>query len=135
MIDLGMIVPSPDGRLTAGDIRRIGLLARLTSGGIPDSALATQLHSGRLSLQFMDSPALEIFSALSSLTFEDLSRRTGIPVALLLVIREAIGSSIAQPSDRVRDIELTIVPSIEAQRDVIEARANRVRATARSFRR
>ena len=49
------------------------------------------------------------------MTFEDLSERTGVPVESLMVIREAIGSAVPDPTDRVRETELAIVPLIEAQ--------------------
>src|SRR5688572_30501440 len=115
MIDQGMIVPDDDGRLTAGAIRRIGLLASLFRSGVPDSALAHALRTGRLSLGFLESPAFEHFSALTSTTFRELSRERGVPVGLLLAIREAIGSAVAEPDDSVREIELSMVPLIEAE--------------------
>lgn len=63
----------------------------------------------------MDSPMYERFAALSSLTFQQLSDKTGVPVELLMVIREAIGSAQPTPTDLVREDELLITPFIEAQ--------------------
>src|SRR5207249_2812163 len=41
--------------------------------------------------------------------------RTGVPVELLMVIREAIGAAQARPEDRMREDELAIVPFTELQ--------------------
>jgi class 3 adenylate cyclase len=48
-------------------------------------------------------------------TFQQRSERSGVPVELLLVIREAAGSAPADPQDRMRDGELPIAEFIEAQ--------------------
>jgi adenylate cyclase len=118
MMALGMIAAGPDGQFSEGAVRQIGLLWSLVSSGIPDTAIAEAVQRGWLSLQFLDSPEFGHFSALSSRSFDDLSAETGIPVGLLLAIREAIGSSVAEPEDLVRDIELSILPAIEAERAV-----------------
>jgi adenylate cyclase len=115
LIELDLISPNDMGRFTAGDVRKIGLLASLTAGGIPEDALARARRSGGLSLDFLDDPLYETFSALSDVTFEALSERAGISVDVLLTIREAIGSAVAQPTDLVREIELQVVPMIEAE--------------------
>lgn len=126
LIELGLIVPASGDRFTEGGIRKIGLVLSLQSSGIPDETLAAEIKSRRMSLDFLDNPGFDNFSALSPVTFEELSAERGIPVDTLLVIREAIGSSVATPADRVREIELTIVPLIEAElacgypRDAIE---------------
>jgi adenylate cyclase len=115
LIELDLVSPNDRDRFTAGEVRKIGLIASLTAGGIPEDALATARRRGGLSLDFLDDPLYENFSALSDVTFEALSKRAGIPVDVLLVIREAIGSAVAQPTDLVREIELGVVPMIEAE--------------------
>ena len=60
-------------------------------------------------------PPIERFSALSGVTFAQLAERTGVPVELLMLIREATGSSPPQPDDRVRDGELPYAEFIEFQ--------------------
>ncbi len=54
----------------------------------------------------MDAPSYEKFSALSTETFEDVSKRTGVPVELLMVVREAAGGAQPTPTDKMRDTEL-----------------------------
>lgn len=115
MVELRMIVPDEGDRFTAGDVRKAGLLSSLQSGGLPLQAVAAEIDNGSLSIDFLDNPAFDHFSALSSVTFEELGARTGVPVELLIVIREAIGSAVPRPTDLVREIELGIVPLIEGQ--------------------
>src|SRR5918999_141668 len=114
LANLGIVDPHDGDRFTPGDIRKIGLARSLGSAGIPDETLATEIRRGRLSLDFLDNPGFDNFSALSRLTFDELGAERGIPVDLLLVIREAIGSAVASPTDLVRDIELALVPLVEA---------------------
>ena len=46
---------------------------------------------------------------------QEVSEKTGIPVELLMVIREAVGFAEPQPEDRLRENELQIVPLVKAQ--------------------
>ena len=115
MLELGMLGARGDDRLSSGDIRKIGIIRDLAAAGLPLTALAAELKSGRLSLDFMDNPVFDMFSALTDQTFEELSASTGIPLHLLLVIREAIGAAVPSPTDRVGDNELVVVPLIEGQ--------------------
>ena len=87
LIELNLVSPNDMDRFTAGEVRKIGLLASLMAGGIPEDALATARRNGGLSLDFLDDPSYENFSALSDVTFEALSERAGISVDLLLTIR------------------------------------------------
>ena len=115
LVELGLITPDDEDQLKEGAVRRVGLIASLTGGGIPIEALATALEAGLVSLDFLDDPAYEHFSALSPVTFNDMSGTTGIAVEVLTAIREAIGSAAPHPSDRMREIELAVLPMIQAQ--------------------
>ena len=117
IVALGILKPQDD-TLSPGDVRRIGLVAAVTAAGLPLEGLADQVRAGRIVLDFLDNPEFDHFSALSDTTFEALSAQTDIPVELVMVIREAIGSAMPQPTDRVREIELAIVPLVRAQLDV-----------------
>src|SRR5207249_1552449 len=55
------------------------------------------------------------FAEFSGSTFHELSARTGIPMDLLKVVREATGFTEPQPQDRVREDELSVVQTIELQ--------------------
>ena len=117
IIELGLVKPDGEDRLTAGGVRKVALIASLRAGGLPAEALATAFRAGSLTLDFLDDPAYENFSALSGRTFNDLAAQTGIPVEVLTVIREAIGSAVPLPTDGVREIELAVVPLLRAQLD------------------
>ena len=115
LVDLGIVAADADGRFTAGDVRRAGLVETLATAGIPLDSLGAAMQGGQFSLDFLDDPAYERFSALSGLTFAQLAERTGVPVGLLMLIREATGSSPPLPDDRVRDGELPYAAFIELQ--------------------
>jgi DNA-binding transcriptional MerR regulator len=115
LVAVGIISPDRDGRLSPGDVRRIRIIQSLEDGGLPLDGIAAGLRQGALSLDFADSPTYERLAALASETFEAASARTGVPVGLLTVMREAIGSAPAHPGDLLRDDELAIVPFVELQ--------------------
>lgn len=113
LVELGILRPAAGDRFSGGEIRKAVLVQSLVAGGLPLEGLAAVIAQGGLSLDFMDSPAYERFSALSDVTFAQLSERTGVPVELLMVIREATGGAQPSPDDRVREGELDIVPFVE----------------------
>jgi adenylate cyclase len=87
----------------------------LERAGMPLQGLAAAVQSGNLSLGFLDTAAYDRLASLSEVTFQEVSEKTGIPVDLLMVIREAVGFAEPQPEDRLRENELQIVPLVEAQ--------------------
>jgi adenylate cyclase len=115
VVMLGIVQPGDGDRYSDGIVRKLGLVGTLLAGGIPAAAIAGELESGRFSLDFLDNPSFGTFTNLSALTFEDLARERDLPIDVLLAIREAIGAAIARPTDRVWEVELEIVPSMEAQ--------------------
>ena len=64
----------------------------LERAGVPLEGMATAVRDGALSFSFMDVPAFDRFAGLSGATFRQLSAQTGIPLELLLVVREASAS-------------------------------------------
>ena len=115
LVKLGIIVPDAEDRFTAGHVRRVGLVAGLTAAGIPPDGLGAAIRSGQVSLDFLDEPVFERFSALSDVTFARFAERTGVPVQLLILIREAAGSPAPHPDDWIREEELPYAEFIEAQ--------------------
>jgi Adenylate cyclase regulatory domain len=63
----------------------------------------------------MDVPAFDRFAGLSGTTFQQLSAQTGIPLELLMVVREAVGFAEPRPQDPVHHNELKVVPAIQLQ--------------------
>lgn len=115
LIELGIVGPGADDRFSAGEVRRAGLVNSLTAAGIPLDGIAAAIRSGQVSLAFLDQPAYERFSALSGVTFAQFAERSGVPLDLLTLIREASGSSPPLPDDRIRDGELPYAEFIEYQ--------------------
>ena len=114
LVELGIVRPDGDGRYGPGDVRRVGLVQSLVAAGISLDGLAAAIRNGQVSLAFLDAPAFERFSALSELTFAQAAERTGVPIDLLMLIREAAGLPAPSPDDPVRDEELRYVDVIEA---------------------
>lgn len=115
LVDLGIITPEEGDRFSPGHVRRAQLAQSLAAAGIPLDGLGASIRRGDVSLDFLDAPVYERFSQLSTVTFQELSDRTKVPVSLLTVMREAAGSAQANPGDLVRDNELTIASFLEAQ--------------------
>ncbi len=115
LVELGIVRPGVDDRFTPGDVRRVSMVHSLVAAGVPLDGLGAAIRSGKVSLDFLDEPAYERFSALSGVTFAEQARRTRLPVQLLMLIREAAGSPAPLPDDRMRDEELPYAEFIEAQ--------------------
>jgi adenylate cyclase len=115
LVERGILQPDVAGRFNEGDVRRVGVVQSLVAAGIPIDLLAVTLRNGSFSLAFMDDPAYSLFSSFTSETFQEVSARTGIPLNLLVAIREAAGGITPGPGDRVRDGELPVVTLLEFQ--------------------
>ncbi len=116
LFELG-ILTAQDGRVSPADVRVVMMVKALEDGGISLDGVAAAVERGALSFDFLATPAFERFAALASETFRQVSERTGVPLELLMLIREAIG--MAQPSadDLLREDELAIVPFLQIQVD------------------
>jgi adenylate cyclase len=91
------------------------IIGSMVEAGLPLEALAAAVQRGILSLDFVDLPVYAKLAALSHETFAAVTARTGVPQALLFVIREAFGGGNPQPFDVMRDDELAVVPFVEVQ--------------------
>jgi adenylate cyclase len=115
LVDLGILKPGDADRFSAGDVRRVALVQSFVAAGLPLEGLAADMRAGGLSLSWMDAPTFDSFAAFTGISFEQLSAQTGVPVELLMVIREAIGAAMPSPTDHLREDEMAIVPLIQAQ--------------------
>jgi adenylate cyclase len=113
MVELGVLRPAEGDRFTPGDVRKAGLVQSVVQSGLPLEGIAQVVASGMFPLDFMDSPAYERFSALSDVTFAQLSQRTGIPLDLLIQVRESTGGALPSPDDRLREGELDVIPMLK----------------------
>jgi len=115
LLELGVLVPGDDGGVTEGDTRRVSILHALEQAGLPSARVAEAVRRGELSLDFVDSPAYGRFASREGPTFLEVSARSGVPLDLLLVIRDAMGFAPAGPDDRMRSDELAVVPLLEVE--------------------
>jgi adenylate cyclase len=115
LVELQILRPDPDGTLSAGDALRVRWVHGLEGAGVPLEEMAAAIREGSLSFSFLDAPAFDRFTGVSDTTFGALSDRTGIPLELLKVIREAVGFAEPRPDDRMRDYELAVASTIELQ--------------------
>lgn len=93
------------------------MVQNIQKGGIPLEGIAEYLRTGAVDLSFLDDPMYERMPAYIGESFAQASERTGIPFALLVVVREAIGMSPPDPGDPLRADELQILPYVQLQVD------------------
>jgi adenylate cyclase len=132
LLSLGLLEAGPGGGLSEGDIRRTSIFLSLERAGLPLDAIGEANRRGGIDLAFVDDPAYGLFAGLTDATFRSKSEETGIPIELLYAVREAMGSAQPGPDDRMREMELQVVPAIELQlrHDV---RQKVIERTVRSF--
>lgn len=117
MTELGLLTGS-DGTYTDADVRRVQVVALLEESGLDAGSIAQVVRTTGFSLGFIDQAGYGVFSALSDVTFGQLSHRTGLPLEQLTVLRDVTGGKAAGPDDLVREHELEILPLIEYQLEI-----------------
>ena len=115
LVELGILSPGSGNTFSAGDVRRARWVQSFDQAGVPLEGLAAAVRDGTLSFSYLDATAFDRFAGVSTTTFRELSDRTGVPLDLLLVVREAHGFAEPGPEDHVREDELAVVPAIENQ--------------------
>jgi adenylate cyclase len=105
-------VADADSGFSSGHVRRASIVNSLEQSGLPLAGIAEAIRTGVIGLDFVDQPTYDRYDGLGNVTFRELSTETGVPVDLLLVIREAMGFAQAGPDDRLRDDELRVVPIV-----------------------
>jgi adenylate cyclase len=115
LVELGILTPDAGDAFSPGDVLRARWVQSLERAGVPLDGMAAAIRDGALSFSFLDATAFDRFAGLSGTTFHQLSARTGIPLELLMVVREAFGFAEPHPEDHVHQSELSVVPAIELQ--------------------
>jgi adenylate cyclase len=115
LVELGILAPDPADAFSPGDVLRARWLQSFERAGVPLDGVAAAVRDGALSFSYLDAAAFDRFAGLSGTTFQELSARTGIPLELLMVVREAFGLAEPRPEDHVHDNELSVVPLIQLQ--------------------
>jgi len=115
LVELGILTPAAGDGFSPGDVLRARWVQSLERAGVPLEGMAAAVRDGALSFSFMDVSAFDRFAGLSGTTFQQLSAQTGIPLELLMVVREAVGFAAPRPQDTVREDELLVVSGIQTQ--------------------
>jgi len=115
LLALDIIKPRSADEFSVGDVRRARLLETLIEAGLPIDALVEGFRRGLLTLDFVDGAEYDRFPQMSEQSFGHVAERTGIPFALLAVIRETGGFASPTVDDLVREDELRVVPFVEIQ--------------------
>jgi adenylate cyclase len=115
LVELGILTPAAGQAFSPGDALRARWVQSLERAGAPLDGIAAAVRDGALSLSYLDAPAFEQLAGLSGTTFQQLSAQTGIPLELLMVVREATGFAEPRPEDHVHHNELSVVPLIQLQ--------------------
>jgi adenylate cyclase len=115
LVELGILTPDAEDGFSPGDALRARWLRSLERAGVPLEGLAVAVRDGVLSFAFLDVGAYDRFAGLSGTTFQQLSAQTGIPLELLMVVREAFGFAEPRPEDHVHHNELSLVPLVQLQ--------------------
>jgi len=115
LVELGIVNPGSGDTFSHGDVRRARWVQSFERAGVPLEGMAAAVRDGALSFTYLDATAFDRFAGVSGTTFRELSERTGVPLDLLLVVREAHGFAEPRPEDHVREDELSVVPAVELQ--------------------
>jgi hypothetical protein len=115
LAELGILKPDGADTFSTGDVRRTRFVQSFERAGVPLEAVAAAVREGALTLSYLDATAFDRFAGMSGTTFREVSERTGVPLDLLKVVREAFGSAEPRAEDDLREDELSVVPVIELQ--------------------
>jgi adenylate cyclase len=115
LVEAGILTPAAGAAFSPGDVLRARWVQSLERAGVPLEGMAAAVRDGALSFSYLDATAFDRFAGLSSTSFRELSAQTGIPLELLMVVREAVGFAEPGPEDHVHQYELSVVPVIKLQ--------------------
>ena len=115
LVELGILTPDAADAFSPGDVLRARWVQSLEQAGVPLDGMAAAMRDGTLSFSFMDAAAYDRFAGVSGTTFRQLSARTGVPLELLMMVREAVGFAEPRPEHAVREDEMSVVRLIELQ--------------------
>jgi adenylate cyclase len=114
LTDLGLLVRPADGStFTLGDLRRVRLLRGMEDGGLPLEGIATAVGQGDLSFDFLDSPSWAWYGGYTGRTYQEVSADLGVPIDVLLTLRESMGFGRARPDDLIHEEELEFLPVVK----------------------
>jgi hypothetical protein len=101
LVALGILTGADDGTFAGSTHRIVRLVRSFDGSGITPEDIGEAIHGGQLSLAFLDQPSYGRFAGLSDTTFQEVSERSGIPIDVLTMMREAIVYDTAAPEERI----------------------------------
>ena len=113
-VRLGILKRNEDGTFMQGAVAAVRVILNLESSGISRESIAQIVRDGYIDFGMFEIGAYDRIAAISNLTFRQTAERTGIPLQVVLLIREAIGFAVADPDERMREDELDVLPMIQA---------------------
>jgi adenylate cyclase len=117
LLDLGILEADEGGDFRAGSPQRVRIVQMLEDAGLPLDGLGEALGRDLVSLDFIDTTSNNRWGSLTNTTFEELSQQTGVPIELLAAIREAMGFAPPEPTDRIQEHEMEVVPLVKLQHE------------------
>jgi adenylate cyclase len=114
LVDLGILVARDgDGPFLAADAPKVRLATACEQAGLPMAGIAAAIQQGRLSFAFLEAAPYRRWAVRSTRTYRQVSRQTGVPLALLGSALEAIGFARMAPDEPIREDELEVVPLLQ----------------------
>jgi DNA-binding transcriptional MerR regulator len=93
LVEVGILQTPKDGSgFRPTDPRRVRIIKSLDESGLSLDRIGEAFRCGALSLEFVEQPSYHRFSSSSDETFEEIALRTGIPLEVVLTIRESTGA-------------------------------------------
>lgn len=90
------------------DVRRVQRLGSCETAGFPAEAAVELVRAGELSVSWLDGPVMTQAERLD-LTYEQLCREEGVPLALVRALQGALGFAPPGPDDRAREGDRDLV--------------------------
>ena len=117
LLELGILETDDDGSFRTGSPQRVRIVVMLEEAGLPLDGLGEAMDRDLVSLDFIDTTSNNRWGSLTATTFEELSEQIEVPIELLTAIREAMGFSPPEPSDRLQEHEMEVVPLVQLQHE------------------
>ena len=114
LVDLGVLVARDGGEpFLESDVPKVRLAAACERAGLPMEGIASAVRAGRLSFTFLEAAPFRRWAVRSGRTYRQVSQDTGIPLATLGAVLEAMGFARVGPDEPMREDELEVVPLLQ----------------------
>jgi adenylate cyclase len=114
LVDLGVLVARDGGEpFLESDVPKVRLAAACERAGLPMAGIASAVRAGRLSFTFLEAAPFRRWAVRSGRTYRQVSQDTGIPLATLGAVLEAMGFARVGPDEPMREDELEVVPLLQ----------------------